>query len=498
MSLSLYPIIKQLGNGAFGKTFLSTNTLMPSHPYCVIKQLIPTSTDPNSYSLIQEQFKKEGLILEKLGEQRNGMIPKLYAYFVEDGEFYLVQEYIGGETLLDRVKKYGQFTEIRVRQLLKDILPVLTYVHNQNVVHRDIQPKNIILREGTDQPVLIDFGAVKETMGTTQTLSGNTAKSVIVGTPGFMPAEQMSGRPMFVSDIYALGLTSIYLLTGKMPEEMDSDPSTGQVEWQKYAPNLSPQLMAVLNTAIHSVPSSRHNGAKDMLIALGEAMPIDSFGGQPAATVMASSNYLDPSPVTVVAPVSEGYSTVPVSTPPSQYFSVETTTLQSRNSLLWPAAIGVLAGGLLIAAGLFLGRNFTEPSKTISESSPGAVATKQPDFKPSSEPVRISPDTAILKHYQLIQNNQLDQSWTDLSTSFQGSNLAQGFQEYKKWWNSVNRIDIGRVETVDNSVSSAVVKADLSYTLKSGRVMSDQKKYIYLVWDNDKWLINGKSETFRK
>jgi hypothetical protein len=104
----------------------------------------------------------------------------------------------------------------------------------------------------------------------------------------------------------------------------------------------------------------------------------------------------------------------------------------------------------------------------------------------------------IIKHYQLIQNQQLDQSWTDLSTSFQGSNLTQGFQEYRTWWNLVDRIDIGKVETVDQSTDSAIVQVNLSYRLKSGRVMSDQKKYIYLVWDNDKWLINGKSETFKK
>jgi serine/threonine protein kinase, bacterial len=217
MSLNLYPIIKQLGNGGFGKTFLATNTLMPSRPYCVVKQLIPTSNDPHLQTLIQERFGKEGLVLESLGEQSNGMIPKLYAYFMEDGEFYLVQEYISGQTLLDRVRTHGLFTELQVRQLLTDILPTLTYVHGRGMVHRDIKPDNIMLRENSNKPVLIDFGAVKETMSTVETMSGNTGRSIVIGTPGFMPAEQVSGRPMFVSDIYALGLTSVYLGSSGSP-----------------------------------------------------------------------------------------------------------------------------------------------------------------------------------------------------------------------------------------------------------------------------------------
>jgi serine/threonine protein kinase, bacterial len=497
MSLSFYPIIRQLNNGALGKTFLATNTLMPSHPYCVIKQLIPASSDLDSLLLVQERFKKEGLILENLGKQSNGMIPRLYAYFVEDGEFYFVHEYINGETLLNHVKNRGVFTELQVRQLLQDILPTLNYVHHQNVVHRDLQPKNIILRAETNRPVLTDFGAVKEVMGTTRSLSGNTARS-IVGNPGFVPAEQMSGRPMFVSDIYALGLTIIYLLTGKMPDEMESDPATGKVEWKIHAPNVSPQLTQVLNTATHPIASNRYGSAKDILTALGMSTPTEDFHRSPAATIVASapSNYSNPSPVTAVAPIQESYSTVPVSSPP-QYFSVEPTGLQSRTSWLWPAVIWVIAGVLLIAAGLFLSKNFMEPAKNISDTDTNAVVTKRPTPQTSSAPARVSPDVAVIKHYQLIQNQQLDQSWTDLSTSFQGSNLTQGFQEYRTWWNSVDRIDIGKVETVDQSTDSAIVQADLSYRLKSGRVMSDQKKYIYLVWDNDKWLINGKSETFK-
>jgi serine/threonine protein kinase, bacterial len=366
MSLNLYPIIKQLGNGGFGKTFLATNTLMPSRPYCVVKQLIPTSNDPHLQTLIQERFGKEGLVLENLGEQSNGMIPKLYAYFMEEGEFYLVQEYISGQTLLDRVRTHGLFTELQVRQLLTDILPTLTYVHSKGMVHRDIKPDNIMLREGSNKPVLIDFGAVKETMSTVETMSGNTGRSIVIGTPGFMPAEQVSGRPMFVSDIYALGLTSVYLLTGKMPGEMDADPSTGNINWQVHVPNVSPQLTTILSTAIHPISNARYSSAQDMLNALSRAVgaPVNSAGAQAATTVVA------PTPVGayVLPPVYPSAQT--------QYIAPQPTEIKSQGNSLIAATIGVIVGGGLIIGGLILGKNFTESSSPTAKASPVPVSEK--------------------------------------------------------------------------------------------------------------------------
>jgi serine/threonine protein kinase, bacterial len=101
--------------------------------------------------------------------------------------------------LSERVATQELFTEIQVRQFLTDILPVLTYVHQRGIVHRDIKPDNIMIRQSDNKPILIDFGAVKETMSTMMTASDNAGQSIVIGTPGFMPIEQMSGRPMFDS-----------------------------------------------------------------------------------------------------------------------------------------------------------------------------------------------------------------------------------------------------------------------------------------------------------
>jgi len=272
MSLTLlnnrYQIIRSLGHGGFGETFLAEDTQMPSNRKCVIKQLKPTIEIPEVYQMVQDRFQREAAILEQLGEENN-QIPRLYAYFAEDEKFYLVQEWVEGETLKQKVEKSGVMAESAVKEILVNILPVLDYVHSQKIVHRDIKPDNIILRDRDSKPVLIDFGAVRETMGAMITVGGsNSLSSIVIGTPGFMSAEQSSGRAVYVSDLYSLGLTAIYLLTGKVPLELANDPSTAEVLWQPHAPNVSPEFAAILDKSIQYHPRERYPNAKEMLAAV--------------------------------------------------------------------------------------------------------------------------------------------------------------------------------------------------------------------------------------
>ncbi|NES01367.1 MAG: protein kinase, partial [Okeania sp. SIO2F4] len=138
-----YRIINTLASGGFGETFLAQDTQMPSGRLCVIKQLKPIVNNPQIYQLVQERFQREAAILEELGETNN-QIPRLYAYFTENGQFYLVQEWIEGETLTKKLKTEGVFNENSVRQILLSLLPVLEYVHSKRIIHRDIKPGNII------------------------------------------------------------------------------------------------------------------------------------------------------------------------------------------------------------------------------------------------------------------------------------------------------------------------------------------------------------------
>ncbi|MEA5553569.1 protein kinase [Anabaena cylindrica UHCC 0172] len=265
-----YQVIQVLGAGGFGETFLAEDTHMPSRRRCVIKQLKPISNDPQTYQLIQQRFEREAAILEYLGES-SGQIPKLYAYFSENGQFYLVQEWIHGQTLSQMLAAKGSVAETTVREILLSLLPVLDYVHNKGIIHRDIKPDNIILRSQDHKPVLIDFGAVKETIRTVINPGANPVQSIVIGTPGYMPSEQAIGRPVYATDIYSLGLTAIYLLSGKQPQELETHPQTGQILWQQYVSGVSPELAIALTQAIEPRTSDRYTTANKMLQALKSA-----------------------------------------------------------------------------------------------------------------------------------------------------------------------------------------------------------------------------------
>jgi len=259
-----YQTIKLLGAGGFGETFLAADTYLPSRRPCVIKQLKPVANDLHLYQIIQDRFQREAATLEALSAGSN-QIPKLYAYFSENGQFYLVQEWIEGETLTRKVASEGTLSEASVWKILTSLLKVLHYVHSKGIIYRDIKPDNIILRQPDCQPVMIDFGAVKETMATAIAVQGRSIYTMVLGTPGFMAPEQAVGRPIYASDIYSLGMTAIYLLTGKLPQELEVDPHTERVVWQQYATNVSPSLAAVLNKAVEYQPRDRYSTAIKML-----------------------------------------------------------------------------------------------------------------------------------------------------------------------------------------------------------------------------------------
>jgi serine/threonine protein kinase, bacterial len=280
-----YQVIEILGAGGFGETFLAEDTHMPSRRRCAIKQLKPiAANDPQTYELIRQRFEREAATLESLGKSSD-QIPELYAYFPENGQFYLVQEWIHGQTLTQIVADKGLLNETTVREILLPLLSVLNYVHSKGIIHRDIKPDNIILRSSDDKPILIDFGAVKETIRSVVGIAGYPTQSLVMGTPGYMPSEQAVGRPVYATDIYSLGLTAIYLLTGKHPQELETNQQTGEIVWLEYAPNVSPDLAMILNQAIKPHPGDRYSTASKMLHALQSASSIPVQASPTAATV---------------------------------------------------------------------------------------------------------------------------------------------------------------------------------------------------------------------
>ncbi|MBM0741697.1 pentapeptide repeat-containing protein [Phormidium sp. CLA17] len=261
-----YRIIQALGQGGFGATFLAANESLPGKPSCVIKQLRPNATAPHVMEMARELFAREAATLGRIGN--HPQIPSLLDYFEEDAIFYLVQEYVSGLTLQQEIKGSGPRSENQVKMFLSEILPILEYVHGSKVIHRDIKPANMIRRNQDQKLVLIDFGAVKNQNTQQTSTSDQTAlTSYAIGTPGFAPPEQMAMRPVPASDIYALGVTCIYLLTGKSPKDLDYDPSTGELLWQKYV-SISEHFQAVLSKMLEISVKQRYRTAPEVFRAL--------------------------------------------------------------------------------------------------------------------------------------------------------------------------------------------------------------------------------------
>ncbi|PZU93552.1 MAG: hypothetical protein DCE90_16410 [Pseudanabaena sp.] len=259
-----YKILKQLGGGGFSHTFIAEDRYLPDRPSCVIKQLKPASSQEEILRISRELFDKEAKVLYRLG--KHDCIPSLLAHFEEDEEFFLAQELIEGDVLTQEVKAGNRLGEQYTIDFLTDILPTLAFVHRQQVIHRDIKPSNLIRREIDRKIVLIDFGAVKEV--STQPISqlGHTS-SLVIGSPGYMPNEQYSGKTIFASDIYALGMIAIQSLTGLMPSQVPEDPITSEFQWRDQA-EVTPTLANIIDKMVRFDFRQRYQTASEVIEAL--------------------------------------------------------------------------------------------------------------------------------------------------------------------------------------------------------------------------------------
>ncbi|WP_103666465.1 GUN4 domain-containing protein [Pseudanabaena sp. BC1403] len=276
MLIDRFRIVKQISFGAFGETFLAEDTHKrlknQASSQCVVKRLI-TKTDPDQIAITRQMFEREA---SKLDDLNHSGIPKLIAYFEDNDQFYLVQEFIDGRPLSDEINHTVKWSESRTRGLLREVLEILAYVHSQGSIHRDLKPSNIMRRRANDKIVLIDFGAVREVQpNQTNMAFGLASGTIAIGTLGYMPAEQTQGRPCFASDIHAVGCMAIEALTAEPPygHGFEQDAETGEFRWRHKA-QVSDDFVEFIDKMVRYDFRQRYRNAEQALTDLQSLKPI--------------------------------------------------------------------------------------------------------------------------------------------------------------------------------------------------------------------------------
>lgn len=319
-----YQIVNHLGGGGFGQTFLARDHHLPSRPLCVVKQLKPRATDPGSLEVAKRLFDREAETLYQLGH--HDQIPRLLAHFEQNQEFYLVQEYVPGETLSKELASNRQFSEAIALILLQDLLQVLAFVHQRQVIHRDIKPANLIRRNKDHRIVLIDFGAVKQVSTQDTGFGGETSITVAIGSPGYMPCEQQAFHPRYSSDVYAVGMVALQALSGLHPKSFPADAESGEYCCAAFGDRLSiqPGLAAILDKMVRYDHRQRYENAA---VALQTLQAYVQSIGQPLLSTPAGSD--TNGAIASHAPVEETatFGSLPVTQPPLSLVTQPPATL---------------------------------------------------------------------------------------------------------------------------------------------------------------------------
>ncbi len=383
--------MSHLGGGGFGQTYLAEDIDLPNHSLCVVKQLKPVSNEPFVLETAKRLFDQEAQMLYSLGS--HDRIPRLLAHFQEGEEFYLVQEFADGADLTQEIGNGKRSPESVVITLLKEVLEILVFVHDRGVVHRDIKPANLIRRNSDRQIVLIDFGAVKEIGGLAGDAQGNTNVTIAIGSPGYMPIEQLNGKPRFCSDIYAVGMMGIQALTGAEPRLFVEHPETAELIWRDRLPtsNYSPQFLDILDKMICYDFRQRYQTAQEVLAAIA-ALPSNPDHGL-LPTVINSNNGVSNSAsnlaTVVVSPAAAG-------SPYAQGEQLHTVAFAKPPARRLPPLWRWVSGGvlLLILISMAIAKSSKSPTADVSNS-PTPKSSPTPSASPPSASPTLSPNPLV-------------------------------------------------------------------------------------------------------
>ncbi len=306
-----YRAIKLIGHGGFSRTFLAVDE---QESACVIKQLWTKNLSSEAAKKAIALFQQEARRLEELGQ--HPQIPSLLAHFEQDQCLYLVQEFIEGTNLAKVVEEEGTFTPTEIWQLLDEILPVLKFIHEHQIIHRDIKPENIMRRRSTgltspptlqgeesnispfpireSQLVLVDFGSAKVVTGINSLKAGTR-----IGSPEYVAPEQARGKAVFASDLYSLGVSCIYLLTGIPPFNLFDVINDGWA-WRDYlTQDVSTSLAQILDKLLQNALTRRFHSVDEVMQAMDEARKSGNLpeSGQKNPVGASHNSPLQPPPV---------------------------------------------------------------------------------------------------------------------------------------------------------------------------------------------------------
>ncbi|MEL6927567.1 MAG: serine/threonine-protein kinase [Cyanobacteria bacterium J06600_6] len=283
-----YRIVKQIGRGGFGRAYLAEDT-QRYRELCVLKEFAPQVDRDDELRQAEDLFEREAGILYKLSHQQ---IPRFEALLRTkiDGRrsLFLVQEYVPGKSYWELLLRRDRLTEAEVVSMFEDILPILDYIHLSELIHRDISPDNLILRDDDAKAVLIDFGCVKLAANAVSRSRGHAI--TLIGKKGYSPDEQLSrGQAMPSSDLYSLAATAVVLLTGKQPDKL-YDSHLGRWDWNQI--EASSEFKKILKKMLADRPCDRYQSAEQVLqvLAKTEKSPINSFISRCRTLILAPAN----------------------------------------------------------------------------------------------------------------------------------------------------------------------------------------------------------------
>jgi serine/threonine protein kinase len=408
-----YRVVGVARRGKYGQTYLARDQKQ-FNELCVLKEFVPSQQDPAIAATLLQLFHQEASTIYGL---RHPQLPRPRAMLVEGQRFYWVREYIEGKSygvlLNDRKAKGQVFSETEVMQLMLQLLPVLSYLHSRGVIHGNISPDSLILRQQDQLPILINYGLVRDLVARLQLhpVSPEDAR----GRWGYTPPEKANGGKGYPSsDLYALAVTAIVLLTGKTAEEL-YNASSQSFEWGQGG-MINPKFARILRQMLESRPQKRFASADQVLQALepivgasvqppiapSPADPIPSHPAPPPAPkYAASSNSAQPSP-----PAADQAAAEPEPIPdPAQ--PVQATVIQppgenppeprkrvrKKRSSSDPRASAAMVMGLALLIGVIGWRVLSNRSQPKAPDSSPSVTAVNPDAdrRATQSPVAQNP-----------------------------------------------------------------------------------------------------------